>query len=182
MTPESAAPSAKTEDSPAELRLQHLWFALTRKRAFRTLALVAADAGVPVSPLGHDLARIAALDSGAVLLVDADEPDPRPMPTAGGYALLSAPPATPQSVLLEQFVPSVRAEQVATVDGRQKYARVILAVATPDIHTASIPLIRTADAAVLCVGLGSTQISAARRTTDLVSSEVWLGSLIVPGR
>lgn len=181
MTVEKTAPVNARMDSPAELRLQHLWFALTRKRTFRTLALVAADAGVPVSPLAHDLARIASLESNAVLLVDADEVSPNPT-RSGGYALLAAPPATPQSVLLGQFVPSVRAEQMAKVEGRKKYTHVILAVASPDIHTVSIPLIRTADAALLCVGLGSTRVRAAQRATDLVENDTWLGSVVVSCR
>jgi hypothetical protein len=176
---EHATGPARAEDSPAELHLQRLWFELTRKRAFRTLVLVAADAGIPISPLAHDLARVASLESRGVLLVDADEQDRQPTANAGGYALLSAPPATPQSVLLGQFVPSVRAEQEAMVDGRRKYDRVILAVAAPDIYTASIPLARSADAAVLCVSLGTTRTRAAQRTADLLPADVWLGSLIV---
>ena len=57
--------ASSNEESPLAsqqaLAMQHLWFSLTNDRAWHSLALVAGDEEVCVSPLAYALASVAAL-------------------------------------------------------------------------------------------------------------------------
>jgi hypothetical protein len=169
-----------------ELRLHHIWFELVRRRTFRSLGLVAADECVPVSPLAHGLARVAGLGApGSVLLVDADTPASRQSPstTPAGYQLVSVSEDTTEEALLAVFVPQVKSiiessSTEASPGGTRKYSTIIVAAAHPQRHIASIPLVRSTDAAVLCVQLGTTRIAAAKRAQAHFAPELLLGSLV----
>ena len=71
-------------------------------------------------------------------------------------------------------VASVQKSLVAIVD-RQELA--VAAVDCPLTHPASIPIARTAGAAVLVLPLGETRFSEARRAMDLVGRARFIGAV-----
>lgn len=57
--------------------------------------------------------------------------------------------------------------------------RVVLATSAITSNLATIALARAADAAVLCVSLGSTSLAVARETIDQIGKEHFLGSVLL---
>ena len=57
--------------------------------------------------------------------------------------------------------------------------RVILALRSANENPTAIPLARTADAVVLCIGLGTTAIKSAEKTIDEIGRDRVLGSIVL---
>jgi hypothetical protein len=80
----------------------------------------------------------------------------------------------------EQLVPGdVPAALGALLAETEARARVLIAVRSPLDHAAAIPLVRAADAAVLLVHLGESELSRARRTIACIGAAHFVGSITV---
>lgn len=74
---------------------------------------------------------------------------------------------------------SVIAEAAAAASGG---AQVIVAVDSPLVNPASVPIVRAIGVALLVVPLGETTVSDARRTIESIGREQFIGSITVPRR
>jgi hypothetical protein len=136
--------------SPAEL--QRLWVALQRQ-PWTTLVVVPAhpgDSGLP--------AARAILDAGA------------PYPEAGPLHLVDATAVEEDSA----------AGLVREMKARTSEGRAVVALGSPLTKPAGLRVAYAADAALLAVTLGDTDLASARRTVELVGHERFLGSVTLP--
>jgi hypothetical protein len=135
-----------------DVRMQHLWLGLER-RPWRSLAIVSASKGVATLAAAHSLAKIAWWYTGAPTCVF----DMRDLSLR----------------LLEHQL----RDMASQLHGGE---RVFIALRSTSENPTAVPLAQAADAAVLCVELGKTDMKAAQRTLDAVGRQKFLGTLLVP--
>ncbi len=133
--------------------LLELWFKLAQ-RTWTSVALVPADAGTAASPLARSLAEI-------------------------GRRLLGAPVTAIAPDRLEFATAAALAECVRAAARSAGGARVVVGVPPLVIEPLGTAAAQAADVVVLCIDLGRTRLSAARRTVDLVGRERVVGSLLL---
>lgn len=135
-----------------DVRLQLLWLAL-QQRTWRSLAVMAASAGIETLPVADTLAKLAWAYTGQPTCVfDMRDLNLR---------------------LLEHQI----RDMAAQLQGGE---RVFVALRSMNENPTAVPLAMAADAVVLCVALGRTDIRAAQRTLSAIGRERFLGTLIVP--
>jgi hypothetical protein len=135
-----------------DVRMQQLWLAL-QKRQWRSLAVISANKGVDSLAAANRLAKIAWWYTGVPTCVF----DMRDLSLR----------------LLEH--------QLRDMAGQlQGGERIFIALRSTSENPTAAPLAQAADAAVLCVELGQTDVKAARRTIDVVGRERFIGTLLVP--
>jgi hypothetical protein len=131
--------------------IQRLWFTLAQ-RSWHTLVLVPADARASVGFLADALAQ-AGIRAGAgpVRAVDA------------------------------QMIELVHVARVIEdlAQSAQERRKTLVAVGSPLVSPAAIPLTLAADSTVLCVELGVSGRRAAEQTLDLVGRQRFLGAVTV---
>jgi hypothetical protein len=132
-------------------KTQQLWIALQR-RPWRSLAVVSASKGVGTLKVANDLAKIAWWYSGQPTCVF----DMRDLSLR----------------LLEHQL----REMGAQLKGGE---RVFIALRSSAENPTAVPLARAADAAVLCVQLGTTDFRSAERTLDAVGRTKFIGTILV---
>jgi hypothetical protein len=138
-------------DAFSDVRLQQLWIA-TQRRAWRSLAVVGASAGVPVIDSANMLAKLTWRYSGEPTLVfDLRDVSLR---------------------LVEHQVREINV-QVSVGD------RVVIALRSVVENPASVPIARAADTLVLCVELGKTDAKSAQKTLDAIGRDRFLGTILV---
>lgn len=148
------APGARRPAAVDDVRMQHLWLGL-EKRPWRSLALVSASPGVPTLAAANSLAKIAWWYTGAPTCVF----DMRDLSLR----------------LLEHQL----RDMASQLNGGE---RIFIALRSTSENPTAIPLAKAADAAVLCVELGKTDMKTAERTLEAVGRERFLGTiLIAPG-
>jgi hypothetical protein len=59
------------------------------------------------------------------------------------------------------------------------HGRVVVAVDPVVSNPAALPVVLAADAALICITLGQTEIASARRTVELIGSERFIGCVTV---
>ena len=162
----SRATKLKVEDAPAEdtawagipsLSLQQLWFSIQR-REWSSLVAVPADRDMPVmdfvKPL-YDVGRLAMGDN--LRLVDARE------------------------VKLTRTAPLiVEMTGAGRGPGRKGGERVLVVIDSVLSHPSGVPVALAADAALLCVEMGKTSLTAARETLQIVGAQRFLGCITLP--
>lgn len=131
--------------------LQRIWLG-TQRRAWRTLAVVPADAGISTYEVAGLLAALGRHHGELVVLADLREI---------GLNRVSA------------FLAAAR----ELVEGGQ---RVIFAARAISENLATIPLARAADGVVLCVCIGATRIRSIEDAVEQIGREQFLGSMLVP--
>jgi hypothetical protein len=135
-----------------DVRMQHLWLAL-QKRQWRSLAVVSASKGVGTLAAANALAKIAWWYTGVPTCVF----DMRDLSLR----------------LLEH--------QLRDMAGQlQGGERIFIALRSTSENPTAVPLAQAADAAVLCVELGKTDVKAAQRTLEAVGRHRFIGTLLVP--
>jgi hypothetical protein len=134
-----------------DVRLQQLWLA-TQQRAWRSLAVVSASAGLPTIDSANMLAKMAWRYSGEPTSV---------------FDLRDVSLRLVEHQLREIHV------QVAAGD------RVFVALRSVAENPAAVPIARASDALILCVALGKTDMKSAQRTIDAIGRERFLGSVLV---
>lgn len=141
---------------PPSPEAQQLWFMLAKRR-WTSLALVPADEGVSTAALAASLAEVGRqLNEGAVTALQLPRLD---YITASGIAnAISA---------------------AGRGEGVPEDLQVIIAIPPVISQPLAVAVAQAADAAVLCVQLGRTRLSAARRTMELVGRELWVGSILL---
>lgn len=151
----SAALVRRAPDVPAygdDVRLQLLWLAL-QQRAWRSLAVMAASDGIETLAVADTLAKIAWAYTGQpTCVLDMRDLSLR---------------------LLEHQI----RDMAAQLQGGE---RVFVALRAMSENPTAVPLAMAADAVVLCVQLGRTDIKSARRTLATIGRERFLGTLLVP--
>jgi hypothetical protein len=149
----SAALVRRRGDFFSDVQLQQLWLA-TQRRAWRSLAVVSASAGLPTIDSANMLAKMAWRYSGEPTSV---------------FDL--------RDVSLRLVEHQLREIQVQVAAGD----RVFVALRSVTENPAAVPIARAADALVLCVALGKTDMRSAQRTLDAIGRERFLGTILVEG-
>jgi hypothetical protein len=134
-----------------DVRLQRLWLA-TQRRQWRSLAVLAASAGVETLGIAELLAHIAWAYRGQPSCVF----DLRDLGLR----------------LADYQMREVRAQVDAGT-------RVLIALRSTAENPTAVPVARQADAVVLCIGIGETRFKSAERTINEVGRDRVLGSIIV---
>jgi hypothetical protein len=152
---QSAALVRRAPDVPAfgdDVRLQLLWLAL-QQRSWRSLAVMAAGEGIETLSVADTLAKVAWAYTGQPTCVfDMRDLNLR---------------------LLEHQI----RDMAAQLQGGE---RVFVALRSMGENPTAVPLAMAADAVVLCVELGRTDIKSAQRTLAAIGREKFLGTLLVP--
>jgi len=164
----SQATPFKLDQAPAEgsawagipsLSLQQLWFALQRLE-WASLVLVPGDENLSVIDFGRPLYEVAHLAMGdRVRLLDA------------------------RDVKLNRTAPLIlemTAAPVGRAGGTQWSERVLVMVESVISHPSGVPIALAADAAVLCVEMGRTSLSAARQTLQILGAQRFVGCVTLP--
>ena len=149
VSPLSAADGPTRHSAPSS-QWEHLWFSLVARGEWASLAIVPGSPGIDTLAVARMLAAVghAYLDQ-PVLLVDATRVQPGEV-----MARLRA-----------------SAERVAAG------ARVLVATDSPTERAACIAIARGVDAAVLVVQTGETDLSQARKATELIGAKQFLGAI-----
>jgi hypothetical protein len=134
-----------------DVKMQKLWLA-TQRRAWRSLAVIAGSEGLSTLELASTLAKIAWWYRGQPACV-VDFRD--------------------LSLRLVEY----QLREVATQMNQGQ--RVIIALRSIVENPATIAVAHVVDAAVLCVRLGETQISAAEQTLEEIGREKFIGSIVL---
>jgi hypothetical protein len=135
-----------------DVRMQDLWLAL-QKRSWRSLAVMSASKGVGTLTAANALAKIAWWYTGVPSCVF----DMRDLSLR----------------LLEH--------QLRDMAGQlQGGERIFIALRSTSENPTAVPIAQAADAAVLCVELGQTDMKAAQRTLQAVGRQRFVGTLLVP--
>jgi hypothetical protein len=142
---------ADSDSGADEPELQRMWFS-ARAHEWRSLALVPASDDVCVVRLARAFAALGLRDRGESIGV-ADLRDV-PLPNLRG----------PIEVIRWHL---------------RRGERVILALSPCFRSAATVPLVRAADSAVLCVSLGATRIAEANETVQQVGRDPFIGTVLV---
>jgi hypothetical protein len=134
-----------------DVRLERLWLAAQQK-SWRSIAVVSSGPDVPTIEVAHTLARVAWWYAG----------DPTAVVDLRFLSLR----------LLNYQIEDIR-RQIGSGD------RLFVAVRSPSENPTAVPVARSVDAVILCVALGVTVVSAARKTIDAVGRERFLGTVLV---
>jgi hypothetical protein len=135
-----------------DVRMQHLWLGLQQKQ-WRSLAVVSASKGVATLAAANSLAKIAWWYTGEPTCVF----DMRDLSLR----------------LLEHQL----RDMASQLHGGE---RVFIALRSTSENPTAVPLAQAADAAVLCIELGKTDMKGAQRTLDAVGRSKFLGTILVP--
>ncbi len=148
-------------DAFADREFQELWFVLARKH-WKSLVLVPADEGESAAGTAASLAHVGRqlCQEPVTFLILAD-----PIDTGSAARIITA---------FDSMM------QAGTALANPAAGRVIVAVQPVVAEPLGIAVTKAADATVLCIRLGHTRLSAARRTIELVGRERIRGCLIVP--
>ena len=172
-------------------QIQHVWFELTRARAWRSLALVPVDDSATTFALAHELAQMASLDPrNKVLVINAASlmqealggapPAPaQPLP-AGKYSLVDCAKQNLDEtqvgmVEVPRYLEEIRA-------GRGPFNMLIVATNSVLSSPAAVSSARSVDAVVICPTLTVSTFTDARRTLELVGAEQIAGSIAIRPR
>jgi hypothetical protein len=164
---EGRATKLKPEDSPTEappwpgipsLSMQQLWFSLQR-REWSTLVAVPADRNMSVMDFVRPLYDVGRLAMGEKLrLVDA------------------------RDVKLTRTAPLIlEMTGGGTIrPGGQTGDRVLVVIESVLSHPSGVPVALAADAALLCVQMERTSLTAAQETIQIVGAQRFLGCITLP--
>jgi hypothetical protein len=138
----------ETPQRPSE-EWSAVWFALSQ-HAWSSLAVVPAHPSVSALHVSCAIAEIGQqYEEGGVMVLDA-----------------------------ERVAPETVRNLSAGLDERgSARQRTLVAVSSPLVDPAAVPVVRMADAAVLVVPLGTTELDWARRTIASISAGYFLGSI-----
>lgn len=129
-----------------------LWYATLRKRSWTSLVVAPAHPGGSTYEIANALAEAGLIcERRAVKLIDARE----------------APLGEASAVISEM------------VNHAVSRGRVIAAVGSVLTNQVGIPIATAADAVLLCVEMGRTDLASARRTIELIGAEKIIGCVTV---
>jgi hypothetical protein len=161
----SRATKIKSEDMPAQqaawagipsLSLQQLWFSLQR-REWTSLVAVPADRNIPTIEFVRPLYEVGRLALGEKLrLVDA------------------------RDVMLTRTAPLILEMTAGGSSGGHSGGRALVVIESVLSHPSGVPIALAADAALLCVEMGTTSLAAARETVEIVGARRFLGCITLP--
>jgi hypothetical protein len=152
-----ASEGSEWEGIPS-LALQQLWFSL-HKLEWASLVLVPGDEDGSVINFAQPLFRVAQLAMGdRVRLLDA------------------------RDVKLNRTAPLIldMSGQTSRAGGASRSERVLVMVESVISHPSGVPIALAADAAVLCVEMGKTSLSAARQTLQILGAQRFIGCVTLP--
>jgi hypothetical protein len=150
--PEPAEPPGDVSIDPAsEIAWQRLWLS-TQRREWRSLAIIPVGGRIATQPVARALVSIGSSHLGASIRLD----DATSITIAGLGACLRG-----------------------LTRPRESAKRVIVALGSVLENPASLAVAQAADAAILCLVLGDSAISAAERTIEEVGRARFVGSLIL---
>lgn len=140
--------------------VQELWFTLAR-RPWRSLALVPADEGGSAAAVAASLAEVGRRlrDAPVTFFILAD-----PLDFANAAKIIAALDLTRQNGSTLAVAPT---------------GKVIIAIQPVVAEPLGLAVTEAADAVVLCIEVGRTRLSAARRTIKLIGRERIAGALLL---
>ena len=186
--------------------LQQLWFAILRRRAWSSLVVVPADAGVSAASIARGLATVGERHLGrrVTFIVPAEVTSvkdvfaPRTSPAAiAGRPVVDLEPvmasaegrrALPEAVesTIARAVsrhcsplPADHGEVVDLTEPSTTPGKVIVALESVVSNPFGIAVALAADAALLCMTLEETLMDSARRTVELIGPERFIGCAVV---
>lgn len=160
------AESAGQQGALPARELQELWFA-TRRRDWRTLAVVPASPGFSILPIARALADVgSAIRTSPVQVVRAEGMDFNKI-----------------ALLVMHMTSDARgaAARAAWTAGESEKA-MIVAIDAVVSNPLVLPIALAADAVLLCVGLNETKLEAARHTVELIGRSRLVGSVLLRDR
>ncbi len=182
-----------------QLDMQHTWFRVVRERTWVSLALVPTDESVAVDVIARDMAKMAAQEPDArVLVINAQtlhcstaEPNNAPPPEDTGAAIRATVRRDPDYgydyLDLETLTKRTATQALALLPkllgyvaaARRDYSTVLISVDPILQNTRAIPAVVSADRTLVCVSLGHATFHKVRKITHIVGNEKCLGSLAV---
>lgn len=135
-----------------DVRLQQLWLSL-QQRSWRSLAVLGAARGTPTLEAANSLALCAWWYTGQPSCV-----------------------LDMRDLTLRLLENQIRDMAAAQLKGGE---RVFVALRSPADNPTAFPLALAADAVVLCVELGRTEIKSAQRTISTIGRDRFLGTILV---
>ncbi|RYF09148.1 MAG: hypothetical protein EOO40_07420 [Deltaproteobacteria bacterium] len=178
--------------------IQHAWFELTRTRPWRSVALIAADERTATLSLAMELSQMASLDPrNRVLLLNAtghsDLLGNRPN---GGFAAPGGSNAVPAAQgkywILDCAKMGMDEATAGMVEvpkhtdqlrqGQSAYTMLLIATNALLSSPAAVSAARSADTTVICVTLGHTSFTDAKRCVELVGEENVAGTIAIRPR
>jgi hypothetical protein len=173
---------AHVGEAPGQ-RYQELWFAIARQ-PWASLVLVPADVGVSVAPVAKALADVATrLSEAPVSAIVAESID-----YAAARSLSEIQPRLRGDVEPRclQEVETTSSPAIDRPSGgygppreARPLARAIVAIRPVVSDPLGIAIVHAADAAVLCVEMGTSRAAAARRTIELIGAERIIGAFLL---
>jgi hypothetical protein len=157
---EDTQPLTVLPQAPAGTAAHGLWFAV-QTRPWCSLAVLPAGPGESALSVANALYDVGALVSGG------------PMRLLDARAVTLASSAS--------FIVNMSSLVSAPGERRNGGAqRAVVVLASVIDQMAGVPIVLSADAAILTVTLGKTTLDSARRTLELVGAERVLGCILVP--
>ena len=154
--------------------LQELWFA-TRRRDWRTLAVVPASPGSSALQIAQALGEVGGfIRMSPVHVVNAEGLDLSKI-----AALVMEITGTSTSSVWTMNAPGGNAPSGWDPSARAE-ARIV-ALEPVVVNPLVLPLALAADAVLLTVELGKTELAAAKHTVDLIGRERIIGSVVIHG-
>jgi hypothetical protein len=151
--------------------LQELWFA-TRRREWRTLVVMPASAGTSALGIAKSLGEVGGfIRMSPVQVINAEGLDLGKI-----AALVMDISAAATSAAWTMNSPNTRS---GGVDPGARLDATIVALDPVVANPLVLPVALAADAVLLCVELGTTELEAARRTLELVGRDRVIGSVVI---
>jgi len=160
----TSTPTEKPVDDPVwpgipPLGMQQLWFSIQRLE-WSSLVVVPAGPGSSALDFGRPLYQVARLTLGdRIRLLDA------------------------RGVMLTRIAPLIL-DMAGASEGRssspERKDRVLVLLESVLSHPPGVPIALAADAALLCVEMGTTTLAAARETIQLIGAQRFVGCVTLP--
>jgi len=157
------APAAEPQLSPVDA--QRLWLEVHR-RPWSSLVIVPADPGTVAAGIATSLAK-----AGATL----GDPELRVLNAEGMGA------EAIRTVIADlKLIGELSGGAVSANTGNPW--RVVITIDSVETNPLGVMLAQAADAALLCVRKGKTELAAVRKTVELIGRDLFIGSLVLSGR
>jgi hypothetical protein len=176
---------AARNGEPPGREFQELWFSLAH-RTWASVVLVPADSGGSAEWIAKSLADVGSrLRDTPVTAIVASSVD-----YSSARALVEMQPriqgaGVPEAAVRTEPAAAGTASPVSAGDAARDATlpappgRAVIAIQPVVVEPLGIAVARAADGVVLCVELGNTRLSSARRTIELIGPERFMGVFVV---
>ena len=160
-----ATPGSTVEPQLSSADAQRLWLEV-RRRQWLSLVMVPADPGTVAAGIATSLAEAGAtLGDRELRVLNAEG--------MGTEAI--------RTVIADlKLIAELSSGAVSANTGNPW--RVVITIDSVETNPLGVILAQAADAALLCVRKGKTELAAARKTVELIGRDLFIGSVVLSGR